>query len=112
MPVNVLEDYKMKNITLEYRRECRQSNVLESLTSMKPITQQQQEEDAQHLECTSLLRMEGSHADIVRARSLWHSKKQISPSLWFNQLQTYYSYYCVCKLRFLEDFVWSNLSLY
>lgn len=83
MPVNVLEDYKMKNITLEYRRECRQSNVLESLTSMKPITKQQleeeEEEDAQHLECTSLLRMEGSHADIVRARSLWHSKKHTLP---------------------------------
>ncbi|KAG6413186.1 hypothetical protein SASPL_125892 [Salvia splendens] len=85
MPVNVLEDYKMKNITLEYRRECRQSNVLESLTTIKPITKQEEEDDddddAQHLECTSLLRMEGSHADIVRARSLWHSKKQISPSL-------------------------------
>ncbi|KAG6410616.1 hypothetical protein SASPL_128680 [Salvia splendens] len=73
MPVNVLEDYKMKNITLEYRRECRQSNVLESLTTINPITKQQ------HLECTSLLRMEGSHADIVRARSLWHSKKHTLP---------------------------------
>ncbi|XP_057767519.1 palmitoyl-acyl carrier protein thioesterase, chloroplastic-like [Salvia miltiorrhiza] len=79
MPTNVLEDYKMKNITLEYRRECRQSNVLESLTSMKPITEDEEEEESssftQDLECTSLLRMEGSHADIVRARSLWHFKK-------------------------------------
>ncbi|KAH6772046.1 fatty acyl-ACP thioesterases B [Perilla frutescens var. frutescens] len=76
MPTNVLEDYKMKNITLEYRRECRQSNVLESLTSMKPIILNDEVEDQdQNLECTSLLRMEGSRAEIVRARSLWHFKQ-------------------------------------
>ncbi|KAL6587971.1 hypothetical protein OROMI_000949 [Orobanche minor] len=35
VPINVLEDYNMKRMTLEYRRECRQSNFLESLTSMQ-----------------------------------------------------------------------------
>lgn len=82
MATNVLEDYEMKNITLEYRRECRQSNVLESLTSInKPyaltnnnITQNEDEDDDQ-IECTSLLRMETTHAEIVRATSLWHLKK-------------------------------------
>lgn len=82
MARNVLEDYEMKNITLEYRRECRQSNVLESLTSInKPhhnnIIITADDED-HHLECTSLLRMEATHAEIVRARSLWHLKKHLS----------------------------------
>lgn len=88
MATNVLEDYEMKNITLEYRRECRQSNVLESLTSIsKPannhhnniiITADEDEDEDDHLECTSLLRMEATHAEIVRARSLWHLKKHLS----------------------------------
>lgn len=77
VPINVLEDYNMKSMTLEYRRECRQSNVLESLTSMKPKTTDGQEQDSstQDLECTSLLRMEGDHAEIVRARSVWQFKQ-------------------------------------
>ncbi|KAA8540666.1 hypothetical protein F0562_024415 [Nyssa sinensis] len=35
VPINVLQDYNLTSMTLEYRRECQQSNVLESLTSMK-----------------------------------------------------------------------------
>nr|CAB3452640.1 unnamed protein product [Digitaria exilis] len=34
VPLDVLEDYHLTSITLDYRRECRQSQLLESLTSM------------------------------------------------------------------------------
>ncbi|PIN23592.1 Oleoyl-[acyl-carrier-protein] hydrolase [Handroanthus impetiginosus] len=80
VPINVLEDYNMTRMTLEYRRECRQSNVLESLTSMKTITSEE-EDDAENsigtedLECTHLLRMEADQAEIVRARSVWQFKQ-------------------------------------
>ncbi|KAL1541806.1 palmitoyl-acyl carrier protein thioesterase, chloroplastic-like [Salvia divinorum] len=70
VPINVLEDYNMTSMTLEYRRECRQSNLLESLTTIKVNG-----EDTQMLECTHLLRMEEDKADIVRARSVWQLKQ-------------------------------------
>ncbi|KAL3839115.1 hypothetical protein ACJIZ3_023706 [Penstemon smallii] len=91
VPINVLADYNLTSMTLEYRRECRQSNVLESLTSMKPnktadIEQNKDKNNApqfaednscrsEDLECTHLLRMEGDHAEIVRARSVWQYKQ-------------------------------------
>ncbi|KAI3934396.1 hypothetical protein MKW92_026647 [Papaver armeniacum] len=37
VPINVLEDYNLTSMTLEFRRECRQSNLLESLTHMEVI---------------------------------------------------------------------------
>ncbi|KAK6148058.1 hypothetical protein DH2020_018970 [Rehmannia glutinosa] len=79
VPINVLEDYNMTRMTLEYRRECRQSNVLESLTSMKAETADQEEDmkfnETENLECTHLLRMEADQAEIVRARSVWQFKQ-------------------------------------
>ncbi|XP_075512630.1 palmitoyl-acyl carrier protein thioesterase, chloroplastic-like [Primulina tabacum] len=77
VPIKILEDYNLTSMILEYRRECRQSNVLESLTSMKPRTCEGNGEIAKEicdLECTHLLRMEDDHAEIVRARSVWHLK--------------------------------------
>ncbi|GER35858.1 palmitoyl-acyl carrier protein thioesterase [Striga asiatica] len=75
VPIKVLEDYNMTRMTLEYRRECRQSNVLESLTSMKPKTEQGEISENNDLECTHLLRMEADQAEIVRARSVWRVKQ-------------------------------------
>ncbi|KAI3959672.1 hypothetical protein MKW92_017804 [Papaver armeniacum] len=37
VPINVLEDYNLISMTLEFRRECRQSNLLESSTHMEVI---------------------------------------------------------------------------
>ncbi|XP_071703929.1 palmitoyl-acyl carrier protein thioesterase, chloroplastic-like [Rutidosis leptorrhynchoides] len=73
VPMEVLEEYNMGSITLEYRRECRQSDMLDSLTSTKTRLQQQ-ENNALNLECTHLLRMQDDQAEIVRARTLWISK--------------------------------------
>lgn len=73
VPINVLEDYNLTRMTLEYRRECRQSNVLESLTSMKAKTAENRPNNTakEDFECTHLLRMEDDNAEIVRARSVW-----------------------------------------
>ncbi|XP_051136074.1 palmitoyl-acyl carrier protein thioesterase, chloroplastic-like [Andrographis paniculata] len=92
VPINVLEDYNLTRMTLEYRRECRLSNVLQSLTSIKPKVAKDgdnQEGDGatrcneeirvgnkDDFECTHLLRMEANHTEIVRARSVWQPKKE------------------------------------
>ncbi|KAK6118081.1 hypothetical protein DH2020_048168 [Rehmannia glutinosa] len=73
VPLNVLQDYDMTNMTLEYRRECHLCDVLQSLTTINPKTEADHQQNSttkdDHLECTHLLRMEGDHAEIVRARS-------------------------------------------
>ncbi|GAA0143978.1 esterase [Lithospermum erythrorhizon] len=80
MPIGVLQDYSLTSMTLEYRRECRLSNVLDSLTSIKP---KMDGESMNHsttgmegLECTHLLRMQADNAEIIRARSIWKSKER------------------------------------
>ncbi|KVH98981.1 Acyl-ACP thioesterase [Cynara cardunculus var. scolymus] len=81
VPMKVLEEYNMGCITLEYRRECRQSDMLDSLTSMKTRHNKSTTSNAYgttpttpHLECTHLLRMQHDTAEIVRARTVWISK--------------------------------------
>ncbi|XP_057514486.1 palmitoyl-acyl carrier protein thioesterase, chloroplastic-like [Actinidia eriantha] len=78
VPIDVLEDYNLTSMTLEYRRECRQSNVLESLTTMSPKMSEDSnswtDKTRQELESTHLLRMQADKAEIVRARSVWQSK--------------------------------------
>lgn len=92
VPMHVLEDYNLSSLTLEYRRECRQSNMLDSLTSMKTLSSNQNNSDtlqtnsstsenngtSEKLKCTHLLRMETDHAEIVRARSTWQPKQHPS----------------------------------
>lgn len=75
VPINVLADYNLTSMTLEYRRECRQSNLLESLTSMQPsVGDAQGSERNKCLESTHLLRMQDDKAEIIRARCEWNSK--------------------------------------
>ncbi|XP_050221328.1 palmitoyl-acyl carrier protein thioesterase, chloroplastic-like [Mercurialis annua] len=71
VPTNVLEDYNMRSMTLEYRRECRQSNLLESLTRTTEDSDNNRKTD---LKYTHLLRMQADKAEIVRARTEWQSK--------------------------------------
>ncbi|KAJ6848882.1 palmitoyl-acyl carrier protein thioesterase, chloroplastic-like [Iris pallida] len=83
VPLNVLEDYHLSSMTLEYRRECRQSNLLESLTSME--TREPEEEKPAlddgpgkgELGSTHLLRLQEDKAEIVRARAEWRAKQHI-----------------------------------
>nr|XP_043639592.1 palmitoyl-acyl carrier protein thioesterase, chloroplastic-like [Erigeron canadensis] len=82
VPMQVLEKYNMGSLTLEYRRECRQSDMLDSLTSMKTSLYEDNNisratsnvSGTTNLECTHLLRMQDDEAEIVRARTVWISK--------------------------------------
>lgn len=79
VPINVLEEYDLTSMTLEYRRECRQSNLLESLTNIKEKVDEDSKTAAStncrtELESTHLLRMQDDKAEIIRARSEWQSK--------------------------------------
>lgn len=75
--MNVLEDYDLTSMTLEYRRECRQSNLLESLTSPTPNAAAFEDSNKHRpgMEYTHMLRMQADKGEIVRARTKWHSKQ-------------------------------------
>ncbi|XP_061957443.1 palmitoyl-acyl carrier protein thioesterase, chloroplastic-like [Populus nigra] len=74
VPMHVLEHYNMTGMTLEYRRECRQSNLLESLTSTSEDSNSGSSNRKAGMEYTHLLRMQADKAEIVRARTEWKSK--------------------------------------
>ncbi|KAK8952366.1 hypothetical protein KSP39_PZI003946 [Platanthera zijinensis] len=76
VPMEVLEDYHLTSITLEYRRECRQSHLLESLTSMKPTIVEGVDSGNADLRSTHLLRLQENKLEIVRARAQWCIKGQ------------------------------------
>nr|XP_016445240.1 PREDICTED: palmitoyl-acyl carrier protein thioesterase, chloroplastic-like [Nicotiana tabacum] len=79
VPINVLEEYNLMSLTLEYRRECRLSNVLQSMTSMREIATaaaaSENDGVSADKECTHLIRMEEDRAEVVRARSIWQTKQ-------------------------------------
>lgn len=84
VPLNVLEEYDMTSMTLEYRRECRQSNLLESLTSTTASLAHCNNSINRRpdLEYTHLLRMQADKAEIVRARTEWHGKQKHKSHWW------------------------------
>ncbi|RZC60161.1 hypothetical protein C5167_021901 [Papaver somniferum] len=80
VPINVLEDYNLTSMTLEFRRECRQSNLLESLTDMEVIEAEETTNNGSKTKAdfrsTHLIRMQRDKAEIVRARAEWRSKQK------------------------------------
>ncbi|XVE56548.1 hypothetical protein DITRI_Ditri04bG0019900 [Diplodiscus trichospermus] len=80
VPMDVLQDYNLTSMTLEYRRECRQSNLLESLTSSTANVTEDSNNNSSNrradLEYTHLLRMQDDKVEIVRARTEWQSKEK------------------------------------
>ncbi|RLM84752.1 palmitoyl-acyl carrier protein thioesterase, chloroplastic-like [Panicum miliaceum] len=83
VPLDVLEDYHLTSITLDYRRECRQSQLLESLTSMTTTSSPATAEPplpatsrcSADLHSTHLIRQQDDGAEIVRARAEWRCKE-------------------------------------
>ncbi|GAB2298280.1 hypothetical protein Dimus_032350 [Dionaea muscipula] len=71
VPVDVWANYNLKGITFEYRRECREDEVLESLSRMKQLNS-----DTKQLESTHLLRKQDDKLEIVRARITWQSNNK------------------------------------
>eukprot|EP01018_Ginkgo_biloba_P012087 Gb_21293 [translate_table: standard] len=99
MPVTILENYELANMTLEYKRECGQSNILQSLTSLEgiinegglintraPLTPFSSYitdgssnaicKPLQVLQCTHMLRLEENGLEIVRGRTEWRSRQK------------------------------------
>jgi fatty acyl-ACP thioesterase B len=89
VPLDVLEDYHLTSITLDYRRECRQSQLLESLTSMTTTSTSTSPAATDEppaavsassrccfsdLRSTHLIRQQDDGAEIVRARVEWRCK--------------------------------------
>lgn len=82
VPLDVLEDYHLTSITLDYRRECRQSQLLESLTSMtsspaaeSPPPPLPSSLCGSDLHSTHLIRQQDDKAEIVRACAEWRRKE-------------------------------------
>ncbi|KAF8655120.1 hypothetical protein HU200_061255 [Digitaria exilis] len=90
VPQDVLEDYHLTSITLDYRRECRQSQLLESLTSMTSSAAAElplpaSSRCSSDLQSTHLIRQQDDRAEIVRARAEWsckgHEVRSSSPGM-------------------------------
>ncbi|PIA65260.1 hypothetical protein AQUCO_00100619v1 [Aquilegia coerulea] len=65
--ISMLENHELAGITLEYRKECRKDNVLQSLTAVS--------KDAKGWpECVHLLRLD-SGAEVVRGSTMWRPKR-------------------------------------
>jgi len=78
VPIEVLEHYNMTSMTLEYRRECTQSNIVESMTSPTERVFESNNNSKNRkpdLQYTHLLRLQHDKADVVRARTEWNFKQ-------------------------------------
>ncbi|GAB2248851.1 hypothetical protein Droror1_Dr00012210 [Drosera rotundifolia] len=80
VPMGVSKSHIITSITLEYRRECRQDDVCECLTSIRPLTNLNGSMDITRAidnESTHLLRRQTDEADVVRAKITWRSKTKV-----------------------------------
>lgn len=79
VPIKVLEDYNMTSLTLEFRRECTQSDTLESLTCPTERVIGESDNNSSNRkpdqQYTHLLRLQDDQKDVVRARSEWNLKQ-------------------------------------
>ncbi|CAN8294977.1 unnamed protein product [Cochlearia groenlandica] len=75
-PVGMMEEQKLKSMTLEYRRECGRDSVLQSLTAVSGCDIGNLG-TAGEVECQHLLRLQDG-AEVVRGRTQWSSKTTTS----------------------------------
>ncbi|KAK7282070.1 hypothetical protein RIF29_10588 [Crotalaria pallida] len=79
VPIEVLEDFDMTSMTLEFRRECRKKNLLESITTPTTTMIGQSNNSINRkpdLQYTHMLRLQDDKLDVVRARTEWHFKQE------------------------------------
>lgn len=90
MPQEIIDTHELGSITLDYRRECQQEDVIDSLTSselvggpnsvakLKPVngapTLERTEDD--YLQFLHMLRLSADGSEINRARTEWRMKPQ------------------------------------
>lgn len=88
MPQEIIDSHELRSITLDYRRECQQSDIVDSLTSVEliegsevvhgtngsasaAIAQQDKQDRQQFLH---LLRLSTEGLEINRGRTEWRKK--------------------------------------
>lgn len=88
MPQEIIDSHELQSITLDYRRECQQNDIVDSLTSVEPI---EGVEVVQELKGTNgcsiarddkqdcqqflhLLRLSTEGLEINRGRTEWRKK--------------------------------------
>ena len=81
VPREVLEDYKLTSMTLEFRRECTQSDLLESMSSSSSsnvvgASNNNSVNTKPNLQYIHLLRLQDNKAELVRARTEWLLKQK------------------------------------
>eukprot|EP00253_Pinus_taeda_P024445 PITA_24445 len=84
VPVSILENQQLVKMTLEYRRECEQFHVLQSLTSLEKNGGDSIDPNCSPSyscasvrssnACKHLLRLQENGAEIVRGRTEWKAK--------------------------------------
>lgn len=87
MPQDIIDKYELQTITLDYRRECQQDDVVDSLTSPEFMVEDifvelresngspfvaKEEKDC--LEFLHLLRLSNDGSEINRGRTEWRKK--------------------------------------
>lgn len=75
-PQQVVENYELASLTLEYRRECRKDSVLKSLTSVLGSNGGGiADSNSNHVDCQHVLLFEsGGEGEIVKGRTAWRPK--------------------------------------
>lgn len=84
MPQEIINSYELQSITLDYRRECGQNDVVDSLTSSELVTDgtlqgtngslsvAKDENDC--LQFLHLLRLSNDGSEMNRGRTEWRKK--------------------------------------
>ncbi|XP_058206640.1 oleoyl-acyl carrier protein thioesterase, chloroplastic-like isoform X2 [Rhododendron vialii] len=72
MPQEIIDNHELETITLDYRRECQQHDVVDSHTSPEPVEDTEGKED--YCQFLHLLRLSGDGLEINRGRTEWRKK--------------------------------------
>lgn len=89
MPQDIIDTHELQTITLDYRRECQQDDIVDSLTSPEPVEDAEPVSKIQrtngsltargdkqdYRQFLHLLRLSGDGSEINRGRTEWRKKQ-------------------------------------
>nr|GEZ33294.1 palmitoyl-acyl carrier protein thioesterase, chloroplastic [Tanacetum cinerariifolium] len=78
VPMPILESYELASMTLEYRRECKKDNVLQSTTYVLTNDENRKIAHDNHVYCQHVLRLDGgdrgSGSENMKGKTKWRPK--------------------------------------
>ena len=88
MPQEVIDSHELQTITLDYRRECQQDDIVDSLTNVEHVENAEailgskgtngspaaSENRNDYRQFLHLLRISGDGSEINRGRTVWRKK--------------------------------------